>query len=137
MPPGPQFVPREQIDSLILDKAYFLEPSGKSAKSYVLLRRTLVESYSEDFDPERFTDEYQQQLIEEKLEHGEDIDTEATFGEADESEDGEGDIVDLIEALTKSVDERRGQRGTSGAGQSASGNSGGRASRSSSTRRAG
>lgn len=168
-----QFVPEEQIDSLILDKAYFLEPAGKSAKSYVLLRRTLedaervaivkftlrsrtrlaalrvrddviilqtmrwademrdagfnvpqskvtkkelematslVEAYSEDFEPERFTDEYQEQLqelIEEKLEHGEELDTAATFGETDEEDKGEGNVVDLMEALKKSVDERR------------------------------
>lgn len=175
-----QFVPEEQIDSLILDKAYFLEPAGKSAKSYVLLRRTLegaervaivkftlrsrtrlaalrvrddviilqtmrwademrdsgfdvpqskvtkkelemaaslVESYSEDFEPERFTDEYQEQLqelIEEKLEHGEEIDTEATFGETEEEDEGEGNVVDLMEALKKSVDERRTKSGKSG-----------------------
>lgn len=184
-----QFVPEDQIDSLILDKAYFLEPAGKSAKSYVLLRRTLedaervaivtftlrsrtrlaalrvrddviilqtmrwademrdadfdipkskvttkelemasslVESYSEDFDPGRFTDEYQEQLqelIEEKLEHGEDIDTEATFGEADEEDEGEGNVVDLMEALKKSVDERR--KKSSGGGSTSSGKSSG------------
>ncbi|WP_258935159.1 Ku protein [Nesterenkonia pannonica] len=168
-----QFVPEDQIDSMVLDTSYYLEPAGKSAKAYVLLRRTLneaervavvtftlrsktrlgvlrirdsvivlqglrwadelrepdfdipdsrvskkeqemaeslVESYSEDFEPERFTDEYQHQLqtlIEEKLESGEDIDTEATFGETDENDDGEGNVVDLMEALKKSVDERR------------------------------
>ncbi len=184
-----QFVPEDQIDSLILDKAYFLEPAGKSAKSYVLLRRTLedaervaivtftlrsrtrlaalrvrddviilqtmrwademrdadfdipkskvttkelemasslVESYSEDFDPERFTDEYQEQLqelIDEKLEHGEDIDTEATFGETDEEDEGEGNVVDLMEALKKSVDERR--KKSSGGGSTSSGKSSG------------
>lgn len=184
-----QFVPKDQIDSLILDKAYFLEPAGKSAKSYVLLRRTLedaervaivtftlrsrtrlaalrvrddviilqtmrwademrdadfdipkskvttkelemasslVESYSEDFDPERFTDEYQEQLqelIDEKLEHGEDIDTEATFGETDEEDEGEGNVVDLMEALKKSVDERR--KKSSGGGATSSGKSSG------------
>lgn len=183
-----QFVPEEQIDSMILDKSYFLEPASKSSKSYVLLRRTLeeasrvaivtftlrsktrlaalrvrddvivlqtmrwademrdadfdipssriskkememaaslVEAYSEDFEPERFTDAYQEQLqtlIEEKLEHGEDIDTEATFGEVDEDE-GDGDVIDLMEALKRSVDSRRGRRsgasGSGGSGESA------------------
>lgn len=169
-----QFVPKDQIDSMVLDKSYYLEPAGKNAKAYVLLRRTLesaersaivtftlrsktrlgvlmvrgdvivlqglrwadelrepefdipnsrlskkeqemasslVDSYSEDFEPERFTDEYQEQLqtlIEEKLESGEEIDTEATFGEVDEEDDdGDGNVVDLMEALKKSVDERR------------------------------
>lgn len=169
-----QFVPQDQIDSMVLDKSYYLEPAGKNAKAYVLLRRTLeaadrsaivtftlrsktrlgvlmvrgdvivlqglrwadelrepefeipnsrlskkeqematslVDAYSEDFEPERFSDEYQEQLqtlIEEKLESGEEIDTEATFGEGEEGDDeGEGNVVDLMEALKKSVDERR------------------------------
>lgn len=169
-----QFVPQDQIDSMVLDKSYYLEPAGKNAKAYVLLRRTLeaadrsaivtftlrsktrlgvlmvrgdvivlqglrwadelrepefeipnsrlskkeqematslVDAYSEDFEPERFSDEYQEQLqtlIEEKLESGEEIDTEATFGEGEEDDDeGEGNVVDLMEALKKSVDERR------------------------------
>ena len=74
---------------------------------------SLVESYSEDFDPARFSDEYQeqlQQLIDEKLEHGEDIDTEATFGEVDDDDDSDGNVVDLMEALKKSVDERRSKK---------------------------
>ncbi|GFZ92622.1 non-homologous end joining protein Ku [Nesterenkonia alkaliphila] len=167
-----QFVPSDQIDAMVLEKSYYLEPASKSAKSYVLLRRTLeeaervaivtftlrsktrlgvlrvredvivlqglrwadelrepefdipnsrvskkeqemaaslVESYSEDFEPERFSDEYQEQLqtlIEEKLENGEEIDTEATFGETDDDAD-QGNVVDLMEALKKSVDQRR------------------------------
>ena len=36
-----QFVPQDQIDSMVLDKSYYLEPAGKNAKAYVLLRRTL------------------------------------------------------------------------------------------------
>lgn len=166
-----QFVPNDQIDSLVLDTSYYLQPASKSSKSYVLLRRTLeqtsrvgvvtftlrsrtrlgvlrvrdevivlqamrwadelrepdfdipstrisrkeknmasslVDAYSEDFEPERFTDTYQEQLdtlIQGKLEHGEELDTEATFGETDE-ESG-GDVVDLMEALKKSVDSRR------------------------------
>lgn len=169
-----QFVPKDQIDSMVLDKSYYLEPAGKNAKAYVLLRRTLeaaersaivtftlrsktrlgvlrvrgdvivlqglrwadelrepefeipnsrlskkeqemasslVDTYSEDFEPERFSDEYQQQLqtlIEEKLESGEEIDTDATFGDVDEEDDdGDGNVVNLMEALKKSVDERR------------------------------
>ncbi|WP_150460270.1 non-homologous end joining protein Ku [Nesterenkonia ebinurensis] len=173
-----QFVPSAQIDSMVLDKSYYLEPAGRSAKSYVLLRRTLeeaervavvtftlrsktrlgvlrvrdevivlqglrwadelrepefqipssrvsqkeqemaaslVESYSEDFDPGRFADEYQDQLqtlIEEKLEHGEEIDTEATFGAAEDDQDG-GNVVDLMQALKESVDQRRKSSGKS------------------------
>ena len=178
-----QFVPADQIDSMVMDKSYYLEPAGKNAKAYVLLRRTLdaadrsavvtftlrsktrlgvlrvrgdvivlqgmrwademrepefdipaskvskkeqemasslVESYSEDFDPERFTDEYQEQLqtlIDEKLESGEEIDTEATFGDVDDEDEGDGNVVDLMEALKKSVDDRR-KKSTKKSGES-------------------
>lgn len=188
-----QFVPEEQIDALVLDKAYYLQPASSSAKSYVLLRRTLaessrvaivtftlrsrtrlavlrirgeaivlqtlrwddelrepdfeiptarisakeremaaslVESYAEDFAPERFEDDYQAQLralIEEKLEHGEDIDTEATFGDPDGADDdSDGDVIDLMEALKRSVDSRRATKGTAAA-SSASTKAGGKA----------
>ncbi|GEP28301.1 hypothetical protein CLE01_28990 [Cryobacterium levicorallinum] len=36
-----EFVPSDQIDPIMLDKSYFLEPDGKSSKAYVLLCRTL------------------------------------------------------------------------------------------------
>lgn len=35
------FVPSDQLDPIMLDKSYYLEPTGKSPKAYVLLRRTL------------------------------------------------------------------------------------------------
>ncbi|MGX1793613.1 non-homologous end joining protein Ku [Microbacterium sp. NPDC055312] len=39
-----EFVPREQVDLLTLDRAYYLEPDSKSAKAYVLLRKTLEQT---------------------------------------------------------------------------------------------
>jgi len=36
-----EFVPAEQINPLLYDKAYYLEPPAAAAKAYVLLRRTL------------------------------------------------------------------------------------------------
>src|SRR5699024_2751649 len=39
-----QFVPSEQVDPILLGTSYFLEPVGRSAKAYVLLRRTLEET---------------------------------------------------------------------------------------------
>ena len=36
-----QFVPSEQVDPIMLERSYFLEPEGKSPKSYLLLRQTL------------------------------------------------------------------------------------------------
>ena len=36
-----QFVPSDQVDPVTLEKSYFLEPQGKSPKSYLLLREAL------------------------------------------------------------------------------------------------
>ncbi|NQX10991.1 Ku protein [Microbacteriaceae bacterium VKM Ac-2855] len=177
-----QFVPNDQIDPIMFDSAYVLEPDGSSPKAYVLLRRTLeetdrtaivefalrqktrlaalrvrgkllmlqtllwsdevrevsfpaldediriakreldmsaklVESYSEDFDPTAFRDEYQEEmrvLIDAKLEHGDTLDTAATFGdvpEAEEKAEGDGNVIDLMEALKRSVDSKRTKAG--------------------------
>lgn len=171
-----QFVPSEQVDPILLGTSYFLEPVGRSAKAYVLLRRTLeetertaivtftlrtktrlgvlrihedllalqtlrwpkdlkevdfgpkkskvsakememsaalVEQFSGDFEPEQFTDEYQAQLrtlLEEKLEEGDAVDTDATFGkEGEEDDSGEGGkVISLMDALERSVRTRRG-----------------------------
>jgi DNA end-binding protein Ku len=168
-----EFVPDDQVDPLMFERSYFLEPDSKSAKAYVLLRKTLeatnrtaivqfalrqktrlgalrvrdgvlvlqgllwadevrkpefpslsenvrvtdkeldmsaklVASYESDFSPEKFEDDYQIQLrklIDAKLEQGETIDTEATFGE--EAEGGKGEVLDLMEALRRSVEKNR------------------------------
>ena len=173
-----EFVPSDQIDPIMLDRSYFLEPDSTSTKAYVLLRRTLeetdrtaivqftlrqksrlgalrvrgdvlmlqsllwddevreakfpaldervrisakekemsaalVDSFSTDFDPENFTDEYQEQLrtlIEAKLEKGEALDTEETFGESGDDEGG-GKVLDLMEALRRSVEKNREKKG--------------------------
>ncbi|WP_461163914.1 non-homologous end joining protein Ku [Arthrobacter sp. R4-81] len=170
-----EFVPSEQMDPIMFEKSYYLEPDSKSPKAYMLLRRALedtdrvaivqfalrdktrlgilrirddvlmlqsllwpdevreakfpsldtsikissqeremsaalVESMAGDFEPERFTDEYQEQLrqlIEAKLEQGESLDTEETFGvSADDA--GKGEVIDLMEALKRSLDKKRG-----------------------------
>ena len=36
-----EFVPTDQIDPIMFDKSYYLEPDSASSKAYVLLRRTL------------------------------------------------------------------------------------------------
>ena len=67
----------------------------------------LVDSLSEDFDPSAFTDDYQEQLrtlIDAKIEQGASLDTEATFGKQEEEESA--DVVDLMEALKRSVDRK-------------------------------
>jgi DNA end-binding protein Ku len=183
-----EFVPVEQVDPMMFEKTYYLEPDSRSPKAYVLLRRTLeetdrlavvqftlrqktrlgvlrvhddvlllqgllwgdevrsadfkaldtsvkvsanelkmssslVESMSTDFDPDRYTDEYQaelQQLIDAKLESGDDVDTAETFGEPAASDDDEGgDVIDLMAALRASVDKKR----TGGSGSRSSGDS--------------
>ncbi|RZT83526.1 DNA end-binding protein Ku [Pseudonocardia sediminis] len=39
-----EFVPADQIDPLLFDKSYFLEPETKAAKPYALLREALTET---------------------------------------------------------------------------------------------
>ncbi|NUT72611.1 Ku protein [Pseudarthrobacter sp. C4D7] len=170
-----QFVPSDQLEPMMFEKSYYLEPDSKSPKAYVLLRRALedtdrvavvqfalrektrlgalrikddvlvlqsllwpdevreasfpsleadirisaqerdmsaalVESMAADFEPSSFTDEYQvqlRQLIEAKLEQGESLDTEETFG-AEAGEGSKGEVIDLMEALKRSLDRKRG-----------------------------
>ncbi len=170
-----QFVPAEQLDPIMFEKSYYLEPDSKSPKAYVLLRRALedtdrvaivqfalrdktrlgalrirgevlmlqallwadevrqasfpaletsirisaqeremsaalVDSMAADFEPAQFEDEYQhqlRQLIEAKLEKGESLDTEETFG-APAAEVGTGEVIDLMEALKRSLAKKRG-----------------------------
>ena len=69
----------------------------------------LVDSLASDFKSSDFKDDYQEQLrtlVEAKLEKGDSIDTEATFGEKPEEEDG-GEVVDLMEALKRSVERKK------------------------------
>ncbi|MCW2840807.1 MAG: Ku protein, partial [Aeromicrobium sp.] len=61
-----------------------------------------------DFDSAEFTDEYQEQLrtlVEAKLEQGDALDTDATFGPQEDEDDAE--VVDLMEALRRSIDKKK------------------------------
>jgi DNA end-binding protein Ku len=170
-----EFVPSEQIDEIMFDRSYFLEPDKGAAKPYALLRRaleetdrtaivqfslrqktrlgalrsrdkvlmlqsllwddevreadfsglqedvrvspqelkmasSLVDNMSTDFNPEKFSDEYQdqlRQLIAAKLEKGDALDTAATFGEKEKDQADRGEVVDLLEALRRSVEQNR------------------------------
>jgi DNA end-binding protein Ku len=170
-----EFVPSEQIDPIMLDKSYYLEPDSKSPKAYALLRKTLettdrtaivhfalrqktrlgalrvrgdvlvlqsllwddevreaafpaldeptrvssqeldmamslVDQFATDFAPEKFTDDYQEQLrtlIEAKLAKGDTMDTDETFGREPGEGEGGGEVLDLMEALRRSVDKSR------------------------------
>ncbi len=169
-----EFVPTEQVDPIMFEKSYYLEPDSRSVKAYALLRRTLeetdrtaivqfalrqktrlgalrvrgdvlmlqsllwddevreakfpsldekvaistkelemsaalVKSFESDFSPEKFTDDYQDQLrelIEAKLEKGDAVDTAETFGVREDDETG-GEVLDLMEALRRSVEKNR------------------------------
>jgi len=82
------------------------------------LSASLVESFSSDFDPEEFTDEYQAELrtlIEAKLEKGDAVDTSETFGEQEEQEAG-GEVIDLMAALRASVEKSRAARESGASG---------------------
>lgn len=39
-----EFVPASEVDPMLFDRSYFLEPDSKSSKSYVLLAKTLADS---------------------------------------------------------------------------------------------
>ena len=39
-----EFVPANELDPMMYDRSYFLEPDGKSTKSYVLLAKTLADT---------------------------------------------------------------------------------------------
>jgi DNA end-binding protein Ku len=78
----------------------------------------LVDSMAADFEPDHFTDDYQvqlRQLIDAKLEKGDALDTESTFG-VEAGEAGKAEVIDLMEALKRSLDRKRGAAasGTSG-----------------------
>lgn len=73
------------------------------------LARSIVRDLEADFEPEQYVDEYQEQLhklVEAKLEQGDALDTAATFGETDDDEGAE--VIDLLEALQRSVEKRKG-----------------------------
>jgi len=72
------------------------------------MSHALVESFESDFTPEKFSDDYQielRQLIDAKLKKGDAVSTEETFGEQSD-EDG-GEVLDLMEALRRSVESSR------------------------------
>jgi DNA end-binding protein Ku len=99
----------------------------------VKMARSLIDSLTDDFEPEEFTDEYRatlEEIIRKKVE-GEEI----TFAEPSEP----SKVVDLMDALRASVEAAKaskpsnGQRAAAGGGSSRSGS--GSKSRSGSTRR--
>ena len=167
-----KFVPADQIDPMLLDRSYYLEPEKGAAKAYALLRdalvsadrmalvtvsiRTrmtmavlrvrdgiivlqtmlwpdevrsadfanlgdvghatdkelamanmLVDSLAGDYNPDEFEDDYAaavKDLVESKLSGAKQV-------PAPEAKDGSGEVVDLLEALQRSVDRAKASRG--------------------------
>lgn len=164
-----QFVPSDQIDPILYDKTYYLEPDSNTPKAYVLLAatleridrtalvhftlrqktrlaamrvrdgmlmlqtllwpdevravsfrsveeagtprpqeikmaKTLVESMSDDFDPDQYTDEYQvelQRLLDEAIASGGGKAPERPEAAAAEFD---AEVVDLVAALQRSLE---------------------------------
>jgi DNA end-binding protein Ku len=90
-----------------------LEDNPKVSPQELKMSASLVDNMATDFAPEKFSDEYQDQLkklIAAKLEQGDKLDTAATFGEEGEQPD-EAEVIDLMEALRQSVERNRAARG--------------------------
>ena len=92
-----------------------LDTDAKVSAAEKKMASMLVESYSDDFHPENFTDTYRaelQQLIEAKISGGE------AFPEREAEPEGEdAEVVDLLAALERSVAKRKGG-GAAGAARS-------------------
>ncbi|UOW01564.1 Ku protein [Agrococcus sp. SCSIO52902] len=85
------------------------------------LAKSIVRELEADFDLDSHVDEYQEQLrtlVEAKLEQGEALDTAATFGETEDEEGGE--VIDLLEALQRSVEKKKAGSDASGGAASSS-----------------
>ncbi|MGB2558583.1 Ku protein [Cellulosimicrobium cellulans] len=113
-----------------------LDDEAKVTDKELAMSAQLVASFEADFTPEEYEDDYQaqlRQLIEAKLEQGDALDTAETFGE--QAEEGEGaEVIDLMEALRKSVASSKSSRASEG---KASGSGSGSKSGSGSTAKSG
>jgi DNA end-binding protein Ku len=98
------------LQSLLWDdevrEAHFpaLEETVRISAKELQMSSSLVDSFASDFSPEKFSDDYQDQLrtlIDAKLKQGETLDTDATF--RDESEAQGGEVLDLMDALRRSI----------------------------------
>ena len=86
-----------------------LDEDVRISENELKMARSLVESFAADFDPSRYDDEYQvqlRQLVAAKLEQGDALDTAATFGEQ-KSDEVEGEVIDLMEALKRSLERNK------------------------------
>ena len=84
-----------------------LRETTRISEKELELSESLMSTYASSFRPDSFTDDYQvelRRLIEAKLEKGDSLDTAETFGEEPEAEkETGGDVIDLMDALRKSL----------------------------------
>lgn len=88
----------------------------KADKELLDLARELIERKSGPFDPDKFRDTYTEavrELVESKAKHGKPVQVE----EEQEPAGGGAKVIDLVEALKKSVREEGGARGKRGTGE--------------------
>ncbi len=93
-----------------------LHEDVRISKKELEMSASLVESYSTDFDPEEFVDEYQKELrtlIDAKIEAGDSFDVSETFADEDAVPKG-GEVIDLMEALRASVARSKEKKSTEG-----------------------
>ncbi|MGW9417990.1 non-homologous end joining protein Ku [Cellulosimicrobium funkei] len=115
-----------------------LDDEARVTDKELAMSAQLVASFEADFTPEDYEDDYQaqlRQLIEAKLEQGDALDTAETFGEQPEESEG-AEVIDLMEALRKSVASSKSSR-ASGGKASGSGSGSRSGSGSGSTRKSG
>ena len=91
-----------------------LSTAAKISPRELEMSMSLVESFEADFEPGKFSDDYQEQLrqlIEAKREKGDAVDTDKTFGRSgDTDEDEGGEVLSLMDALKRSVESSRASR---------------------------
>jgi DNA end-binding protein Ku len=93
-----------------------LDADVRVSSQELKMASSLVDNLSTDFAPETFSDEYQEQLrelIAAKLDQGDALDTAATFGDEPDTDKG-ADVVDLMEALRRSVEANRAKNAARG-----------------------
>lgn len=93
-----------------------LDDEARVTDKELAMSAQLVASFEADFTPEDYEDDYQaqlRQLIEAKLEQGDALDTAETFGEQPEESEG-AEVIDLMEALRKSVASSKSSRASGG-----------------------
>lgn len=98
----------DEIRPAILDG---LDTEAKVRPQEVKMAASLIETMAADFEPEKYEDDYQEQLrqlIETKAAGGEATAVPERDGSGDDGDDGDDEVADLLAALRASVEDRGG-----------------------------